>query len=89
MAFPSFFEPDRPVQLISDVKLPNEELLNQRNIIDSIFSINEENQQSVIEKVSKYVERNKEDARFIYDVIMRATIIREEKIEIYQFRRIF
>ena len=83
MAFPSFFEPDRPVQLISDVKLPNEELLNQRNIVDSIFSINEENQQSVIEKVSKYVERNKEDARFIYDVIMRATIIREEKIEIY------
>ena len=84
MKLAATFNPDRPVHYISDVTLPNEDMVKMEEFCTSIFNINVETIQLVYNKVNEYLSKHNNDIKFVFNCILRASIVRSSKIELYQ-----
>ena len=78
------FDPDRPVKYLSEVSLPILTLKEVDDLVSLVFNLNEENFQNVYNYTEKVIKEYKNDVRFIYNIILRASIVRSKNAELYR-----
>ena len=78
------FDPDRPVQFLSDVTLLVGTMKEVDDMVSLLFNVNEESFQKVYNRLEEIIKEYKNDVRFIYNAILRASIVRSQNAELYR-----